>query len=204
LNDDAIRFGPHNEISGAPGYGISILRSNATLDWNFIHDCGGRGVDLTGNSDGTLLLGNVVARCDPAILLGAGADNLRLVHNVLHANRGDGLLAGATGSGLVLQNNIFSDNAGFGVRGADSIFSSNDHNAYHGNAAGTCTACSLGTGSLSVDPRYMDVNAADFRLQPDSALIDAGIDTGHDLNGPEPSNGLFHGSNPDIGARETR
>jgi hypothetical protein len=49
----------------------------------------------------------------------------------------------------------------------------------------------------------MDASADDFRLQPDSPLFDAGFDTGTDLNGREPSNGLFHGSNPDIGASET-
>lgn len=201
LADDAIHFGPHNEVSRAPGYCVSVLGPNTTLDWNYIHDCEGRGVDLTGNSDGALLLGNVVARCDPAVLFGSGADNLRLVHNVLHGNRSDGLLAGMTGAGVILQNNVFSGNAAFGVRGADSVFSNNDHNAYFANALGTCTACSLGTGSLSVDPRFMDANADDFRLQPDSPLIDAGIDTGNDLNGP--ASGSFTGATPDIGARET-
>ena len=86
---------------------------------------------------------------------------------------------------------------------AISSFSANDHNDYFGNTLGTCSACSVGAGSLAVDPLYLDSSIDDFRLQPGSALIDAGIDTGNDVNGPQPGNGLFNGSNPDIGAHES-
>jgi hypothetical protein len=201
LSDAAVHFGPFNEVSRSGDDCVVVLGPNATLDWNHIHDCSIRGIELTGTSDGALVIGNVVSRCDPGMLLGTGANDITLVHNVLHTHRGDGLLIAPTDTGAVLQNNIFSSNDAFGMRAEDAVFASNDHNVYFANGVGTCTACSLGAGSLTVDPRYMDASADDFRLQPGSALIDAGIDTGNDVNGPVP--GLFHGANPDIGARET-
>jgi hypothetical protein len=201
LNDADVQFGPFNEVSRSGDDCVSVLGQNATLDWNYIHDCAIRGIELTGTSDGALVIGNVLTRSDPGILLGTGADNITLVHNVLHGHRSDALLIAPTDTGAVLRNNIFSSNDAFGVRGADAVFASNDHNVYFANVVGTCTSCALGAGSLTVDPRYMDASADDFRLQPGSALIHAGIDTGNDVNGPDP--GLFHGTNPDIGARET-
>jgi PKD repeat protein len=201
LNDADVQFGPFNEVSRSGDDCINVLGQNATLDWNYIHDCAIRGIELTGTSDGALVIGNVVTRSDPGILLGTGADNITLVHNVLHGHRSDALLIAPTDTGAVLRNNIFSSNDAFGVRAEDSVFASNDHNVYFANSVGTCTSCSLGAGSLTVDPRYMDAAADDYRLQPGSALIQAGIDTGNDVNGPDP--GLFHGANPDIGAHET-
>jgi hypothetical protein len=203
LNGFNVRFGPDNEVSGSASHCLTVVATDATIDRNFFHDCQGRGLDLTGNSDRAFVLGNAITRCDPGTLFGNGAADMVFSHNVLHANRSDGLFAGSIDTGVVLQNNIFSSNAAFGVSGSDSVFAANDHNSYFGNDAGDCSACSLGPGSLTVDPRYMDGLADDFRLQPGSPLIDAGSDTGNDVNGADPGNGLFNGSNPDIGAHES-
>jgi len=100
-----------------------------------------------------------------------------------------------------VERNIFSNNVQFGVRGSDSAFVSNDHNDYFGNSVGTCSQCSMGTGSLSVDPSFMDSSTDDLRLQPGSSLINSGVDTGTDVNGATP--GRFNGSSPDIGAHES-
>ena len=200
LNGTNARFGPDNEVSRSADVCVGVVSVAATIDRNFIHDCPGRGLVLTGSSDGTLVLGNVIARSAPGILFGSGANNNTLVHNVLHANS-DGINAGATPSGIVMQNNIFSANTGFGMRADDLVFAANDHNDYFGNSVGTCDACSLGTGSLTSDPQYIDAAADDFRLQPTSANINAGIDTGYDVNGP--AAGSFNGANPDIGAKES-
>jgi hypothetical protein len=147
------------------------------------------------------VIGNVLARCAPGILFGSGADDTIIVHNVFHANTSDGIAAGSASSGVTLQNNIFSANAGFGLRGQSSVFAVNDHNSYFGNTAGTCSACPLGTGSLTSDPQYMDAAADDYRLQPSSPNIDTGADTGNDVNGAE--SGSFNGTSPDIGANES-
>jgi hypothetical protein len=204
LNDSNLRFGPHNELSRSAGYCLSIVGLGAIVDYNYIHDCPARGIDVTGNSDGSLLLGNVITRCTPGILSAAAADNNVFAHNVIHANSNDGINAGLTSSGLVFRNNIFSNNVGYGLRAGASVFAANDHNDYSGNTSGTCTACSsIGAGSLTSDPKYMDPTIDDFRLQPSSPNLNAGIDTGNDVNGPAPGNGLFNGAAPDIGAHES-
>jgi hypothetical protein len=47
---------------------------------------------------------------------------------VLHASTSDGINAGTASSGVVMQNNIFSANVGFGLRAVDGVFAANDHN----------------------------------------------------------------------------
>ncbi|MEO8181788.1 MAG: right-handed parallel beta-helix repeat-containing protein [Deltaproteobacteria bacterium] len=205
LNDVNVTFGPYNEVSRSAGHCITVVDQTDTIMWNFIHDCATRGIDLTGSSSGALVIGNVITGCNPGIFFGNQADDCELAHNVLHANVGDGVwMGGLSNRGNQLQNNSFSNNTGYGVRTDDSEFSANDHNDYFGNALGTCSACSsLGAGSLTTDPGYIDAVSNDFRLRSFSPCINAGIDTGNDVNGPEPGNGLFNGSNPDIGACES-
>jgi PKD repeat protein len=205
LNDTNLLFGPYNEVSRSAGICISVIGQFNTIAWNYIHDCSTRAIDLTGSSDSALVIGNVIAGSDPGIFFGAGADNCVIVHNVVNANLGDGVWVGSTSdSGIQLRNNIFSGNAGYGLRATDAEFAANDHNDYFGNVQGTCTACSsLGAGSLQSDPLYLSPASDDYRLQLSSPNANAGIDTGNDVNGPEPGNGLFNGSNPDIGARES-
>ena len=104
----------------------------------------------------------------------------------------------------MLQNNIMSHNLQWGMMADDSEFAVRQYNAYFGNRSGTCDACSgLGNGSLTDDPVYLDAAGYDFRLQPSSTLINAGTDTGYDVNGPAPGNGLFNDTAPDIGAFES-
>jgi parallel beta-helix repeat protein len=205
LNDANVLFGPYNEVSRSAGICISVVGQPDTIAWNYIHDCATRGIDLTGSSDGALVIGNVVTNSNPGIFFGAGADNCLIMHNVIEANLGDGVWVGSSSdTGIQLRNNILSGNAGYGLRATDGVFTVNDHNDYFGNAQGTCTACSsLGTGSLQSDPLYLSPASVDYRLQLSSPNVNAGIDTGNDVNGPEPGNGLFNGSNPDIGARES-
>jgi Right handed beta helix region len=49
----------------------------------------------------------------------------------------------------------------------------------------------FGEGTVSVDPRFVDLAAGDFHLQPGSPLIDAGTDTGIPFCGTAPDMGAF-------------
>lgn len=204
INGPGNIFGPGNVIRRSAEHGLTVYGETIVVE-NEFHDNTGRGIDLTGSSDGSLVIGNVATGNDPGILFGAGANSNVVIHNTLHRNASDGVfIAGAGSTGIVLQNNIFSENAGFGLRASDTPFAGNDHNDYFSNTLGECSDCStLGPGSSSSDPLYIDAAANDFRLGPASTNRDAGIDTGRDVNGPVPGNGLFNGSNPDIGARES-
>lgn len=46
-------------------------------------------------------------------------------------------------------------------------------------------------GNVSVDPKLKNMGAADFHLQPDSPMIDAGIDIGIPFCRAEPDMGAF-------------
>ena len=48
---------------------------------------------------------------------------------------------------------------------------------------------------------YAGRASGDYRLEPDSPLIDAGVDVGVDVNGSQP--GPCNGTAPDIGAWES-
>ena len=50
-------------------------------------------------------------------------------------------------------------------------------------------------------PLYVNPGSQDFRIYPNSNLIDAGFNLGLNVNGPEPM--LFNGSAPEMGAWES-
>ncbi len=97
-----------------------------------------------------------------------------------------------------LRNTSVSAN-GLGVQASDANFAVLDHSNFFENSDGDCSSCSI-DGNLQADPRYVDP-AGDFRLRPDSDLIDQGIDLRLNLNGSAP--GLFYGAAIDIGGRES-
>ena len=127
--------------------------------------------------------------------------DLIFVHNTVIGNT-NGVGVGASVSGIVLQNNIIMNNTQYGLASDGSQLITNDHNTYFGNQT-DCNGCStLGDNSLTVDPMILDIAGHDFRLDPDSLLINAGASTGYDVNAPVSGNGLYNGAAPDIGARE--
>jgi hypothetical protein len=55
-------------------------------------------------------------------------------------------------STVVMTNNVFKGNGGFGAKKSSSTLSVNDHNGYFGNASGARSGFSAGTGDLTSDP----------------------------------------------------
>jgi hypothetical protein len=125
---------------------------------------------------------------------------VEILQNVFDGNAGDGVQA-ADGAELTVRNNLFTSSGGLGLNALPAGLT-HDHNGYFGNAGGA-VAPGLSTGPTDplLDPLYVDGAGGDYRLLPESPAIDAGIDTGLDVNGPGP--GLYDGPAPDLGASET-
>jgi len=139
--------------------------------------------------------------------------------NLLHSNNSAYCIGGAGGKGLKIHNNTL-DRSGAGINfylveslslsiknnvitnmWSYGIFYCNPHdppvcacNVLHGNAMNYSMYARGSVGDIIADPHYVNVSASDYHLEPDSPLINAGMDVGL----------AFNGSAPDIGAYETR
>ncbi len=72
---------------------------------------------------------------------------------------------------------------------------------FFANALGPLASGPSDGGSVLADPRFLGQDAGDFRLAPGSPAVNAGFDSGLDVNGP--AAGDFNGSGPDLGGRES-
>jgi len=107
-----------------------------------------------------------------------------------------------------IRNNIFAVGEGLQVFSGVSPYSASDydqprdHNLYYcldGSVQDPC-GMPLGPGGAVGDPRFVDLEEMDLRLRPDSPAIDAGAETGHNLDFEGHSMPI--GEAPDIGAYE--
>lgn len=195
-------FGPGNVIRRSAEHGLTVYDATIVVD-NEFHDNAERGIDLTGSSDGALVIGNVVTGSDPGILFGAGASGNVVIHNTVHQNLSDGVfMAGAANTGTLLQNNIFSQNGGFGLRAGDGQFTptittttSRTRWAIAASAVRSALAAHRATRSSSTRPPTTSVSAP---AAPTWIPVSTRAATS---TGAVP--GLFNGSNPDVGARES-
>jgi parallel beta-helix repeat protein len=112
-----------------------------------------------------------------------GCNNCKVWNNTIYGNNGSGVYISADSSGVLMRNNIIRNNRHGDVdnQGIGTILSNN----------------------LTIDPKFLNESANDFRLQSGSAAIDAGADVSNlgintDLIGVSRPQGL----NFDIGAYE--
>lgn len=126
-----------------------------------------------------------------------------ILQNTFRANGGNAL-DGTVAAPLTVRNNLFTEGDALAMSLALGVGGSiaHDHNGYFGNAGGD-----LGSGLLHdptdrlADPLYAGAPGVDDGLLPGSPAIDAGIDTGLDVNGDAP--GRWNGLAPDLGAFES-
>ena len=196
-------IGPRNRIVGWTT-GVRIAGTSQLVDDNVMRGAG------TGLSVSAVPPGVVVEVRRNRIHASAGAGmevaysggSVVIRHNLFHENGADGLTA-ATAT-LDVRDNLFTGNGHFGVNAPPGDFAAGafDHNGFSSNGKGaTNNPLAPGPTDVLADPLYMNETGGDFRLSPDSPAVNAGVDTGLDVNGP--AQGLYSGPAPDLGPEET-
>jgi hypothetical protein len=181
------------EIDHNPGYGIHQIYGPGTIGnnvyrYNYIHDNVFTGQNVFG------------------IVLNSRNNN-QVYHNTI-ANNHNGILVDVNSSGnLIYNNTIYGNGLGFvgsvccyEAMGINSSANTVKNNIVYNNAINSIRNAGTGnviSNNLTIDPKFIDASAGNFRLQSSSPAIDAGtanIATGITI--------LFSGSAPDIGALE--
>ncbi len=211
-----------NVIHQGSGLGVNThFTSDTIIRRNFIHHNGtgpggGIGISTGGKTDvikHVLVEGNYLYQN----LLGMwllGTEGLTVRNNVFHGqtSRIFGGMKGMVGTKVyhntfyANQNNIF-DGSGQGLRVVNNIFSRNARLIYAGEAVRSHNLYQRAVpegqeqGALVGDPRFVDAQNGDFRLQAESPAVDgaAPLPVPFDFAGkPRPT-----GNAPDIGAHES-
>ncbi len=200
---DSVTVGPRNLVAGW-ATGVAIAGAGGLVDGNTIR-ANGTGIAAAGVPAGATLTvqrNRVHANAGAGMEVGNSGGSLLVRHNLFHGNGIDGFDA-ATAM-LVMHDNLFTGNGHYGVNAPPGDFAAGafDHNGFFGNLKGAAIPpLATGPSDVLADPRYIDAAAGDFRLAPDSPAVNAGVDTGLDVNGPAP--GLYNGLAPDLGPEET-
>jgi hypothetical protein len=193
------KIGPGNEVSGCAANGMQASQlPDIVIDGNRIHANGGIGLILFKITLATVQRNLVYANGVSGMDVSSSGGLLR--YNTFDGNGGDGLYAGSQVA-MDVRDNLFTHNAYHGTGGFVSSFSPFDHNGFFGNALGPIAGAAPGATDVTADPRYVDWAGGDYRLLPGSPAVNAGVDVGLDVNGPESGN--FNGAAPDLGAAET-
>jgi PKD repeat protein len=198
---DNLIVGPDNEFDSHAGIAVD-LAGFTTVIGNLVHNSAGPGVFIASPAQTSVIIGNHIYANESGVSISTSVTGAVLQNNTLDGN-GTGVLAAASNVTMVdLRNNIISNSTGVGLMATDDNFVQSDNNDFFGNSTADCSGCSgLGSNSSTLNPQYIDRASGDFRLRPTSSLIDAALDLGNDLNGPETGN--FNGGAPDMGASES-
>jgi hypothetical protein len=197
------RIGPGNDLSGL-WYALKIDGVAYEVFGNVVRDnaigarIAGGPARLWQNTFAQQVKGGSNKGIGVELLAGSGP--VELLHNVFDGNGGSGLES-AVAATLTVRGNLFTGNGALGLDALPTGLA-HDHNGYFANAGGAVAAgLSTGPTDLLADPIYVDAAGGDFRIVPESPAIDAGLDTGLDVNGAAP--GLYSGLAPDLGAFES-
>jgi parallel beta-helix repeat protein len=142
------------------------------------------------------------------IKIGCVAKN-EIISNTIYGNPLDGIKIGGSNSyGNIIRNNIIANNGGYGINTGTSV--DNTYNNIWNDASGSYNGASAGTGDISEEPLFADLENKDFHLKgterrwtesgwvsdaADSPCIDAG-----DLSDDYGSEPVPNGERINIGA----
>jgi hypothetical protein len=179
------------DIYGNVGYGIhiyngtpgeqashNVLRGN-TIHHNALTDVSSAGIILS-SGDGNIAYNNIIRNNSYGISVSFRATHSKVYNNVVYANTYYGIEVAAGSTAAQVKNNIVYEN-GWTILdiGSSTVMSTN----------------------MTTDPLFVNPLAQDFRLQPNSLAINAGVtlpEVATDLIGvPRPQYGAY-----DIGAYE--
>jgi len=193
------KIGPGNEVSGCAANAMQAFQlPDIVIDGNRIHANGGIGLILFKVALATVQRNLVYANGGSGIQVSNSGGSLH--YNTFDGNGGDGVSSGSQVA-MDVRDNLFTHNGGYGTSGLVSGFPPFDHNGFFGNTLGPIAGAAPGATDVTADRRYVGRAGGDFRLLPGSPAVNAGVDVGLDVNGPEPGN--FNGAAPDLGAAET-
>lgn len=160
-----------------------------------IRDNAGRGVRLEFNTSRYCTISRSEFYRNGAAGISLRAD---LAHGTLveyctvYDNGGDGVETDGTSYGMMIANNAFVENAGYGEdhNGASRVNISSHNNLYYLNSVGASRNALIGDANshLTSDPQFVDAANGDFTPGPSSPLIGAGS-LGSTIGAREPAPG---------------
>ncbi len=191
------------------GHADGDFMDNVRIHDNLLMSSELNNVTIGGTDGSTEVIGTVyfynnivVGGGEPGVRVNDPQGTVYIQNSTFYSNTTSQVYLQRAGAGRVtLQNNIVDAGAGpvyytFEPGGATSASFSASRNLVYN--AGACPAWD--TGCINADPKFVNIASRDFRLQPQSPAIDAGINTGlnRDYAGIIRPQGLAY----DIGAHE--
>jgi hypothetical protein len=205
LPPPASLVGPGNDLAGLDT-GVRLTGTDYAVVGNGIHH---NSVGVVATGVRATLVGNRIhdntgtsgPNVGTGLLVSQGPGPVTVLHGVFEGNGASGIAASTIP--LVVRNSIFTRNESFGIDAPAGDFEPGalGPNGYHQNGAGPLSSLSPETGDVLEDPLFVNDPAGDFRLLPASPAVDAGLDTGLDVNGAGEAS--FWGAAPDLGAEES-
>ncbi len=176
------------DVSSLGADGITLTDSSPIIQFNVIYKAGGMGIRGQGNSE-PQIINNTIYDYRYYAGISFAALNIGAVSPIIKNNivvRGNsepvgGILWKNPAAPQISYNNVYDPQD---VTGTGSYYSYHDGSNWNESGGGT--------GSLSVDPLFVNANNGIFRLQSDSPCIDAGD--------PAPAYNDIDGSRNDMGA----
>jgi parallel beta-helix repeat protein len=198
------------------GYGFYVFTSDNLIEGNRIYSNNGYGIHLYDNAGPQNVNRNVVRNnriydngtgggSNFGIVVAWGADNL-IYNNLIYRNRGGILVYSKSANTSVFNNTVYKNGPSPGI--ALQYYASAPtvrNNIVYANGSNVEDYGGTGTSridhNVTTEPRFVDADAADFRLQPGSVAEDAGTTV---TNVPADYAGVTRpqGSAYDIGAYE--
>lgn len=189
---DGNSVGPGAHVHGCAA-GVLLDASHNTITGLRSHDNDEHGIQVTTGA-GDIRVSQVILQHNAIDGIQASGTSILVRHATIALN-GVGITGGGEAA-ITVANSIFYRNAGAGLTAEDSA-----EVDFADFFEDSCNNCAVGDNTIDGDPLFVDVEGDDYRLGEGSPAINAGTDTGLDVNGDQP--GSYNGAAPDLGGLES-